>query len=188
MRIGIDIDETICDTFEFVLPYVCKYFNLDYEVVKKQNYSYQYFEANYDYYSFAKKYYKVLVPLVPLRKGVIKYLNKIQKRGHEIIFITARSEKGYDNPYQLTYDYLVKNNVPFDTLITNASAKDEVCLDEKIDLFIDDSMQNYEDVNKVGINTYLFHNNHNKRYKGYRRLKSFRRLYKIIKKEEKNGR
>lgn len=188
MRIGIDIDETICDTFGFVLPYICKYFNLDYETVKKQDYSYEYFEKKYDYYSFAKKYYKVLVPLVPLKNGVVKYLNKIKNRGHEIIFITARSEKGYDNPYQLTYDYLVKNNVPFDTLITNAYPKNVVCVDEKIDIFVDDSIRNCEDVSKAGINTYLFHHNHNKKCKSFRRIKNFRHLYKVIKKEEKNGR
>ena len=34
MRIGLDIDDTICDTFELVLPHICKYYNLNYSVFK----------------------------------------------------------------------------------------------------------------------------------------------------------
>ena len=38
MRIGIDIDDTICDTFDFVLPYCCKYYGVDYEKAISQKY------------------------------------------------------------------------------------------------------------------------------------------------------
>ena len=32
MRIGIDIDDTICDTREVLIKYVCKELNLDYNI------------------------------------------------------------------------------------------------------------------------------------------------------------
>ena len=36
MRIGIDIDDTICSTFDFVLPYCCKYYGIDYNEAKEK--------------------------------------------------------------------------------------------------------------------------------------------------------
>lgn len=188
MRIGIDIDDTICDTFMFVLPYCCKYYGVSYEEAKENKYSYEYFIKNYGYYDFAKKYYGKLIPYVPLKKDVVKVLNKLKKRGHEIIFITARSNRGFDNPYQITYDYLIKNNVPFDALITDASLKDKVCLDEEIDIYIDDSINECLNVKKSNIAVLLSDTLYNKDNKELIRVKNFKNLYRLIKKEEKNGR
>lgn len=183
MRIGIDIDDTICDTLEFVLPYCCKYYGINYSEVK--DYPISYFIDNYGYYDFAKKYYGKIMPYVPLKKDVVKYLDKLKKRGHQIIFITARSNRGYDNPYQLTYDYLVKNNVPFDTLITDAEKKDLACIEEEIEIYIDDDLNNCMAVSNKGIKTYLICKQKNKNLKI---VKNFKQIYKLIKKEEKNGR
>lgn len=188
MRIGLDIDDTICDTFEFILPYCCKYYGISYEEAKKNNYSYEYFINNYGYYDFAKKYYGKLISYVPLKKDVVKILNKLKKRGHEIIFITARSNSGFDNPYQITYDYLVKNNVCFDTLITEAKEKDKVCLDEEIDIYVDDSVNECLKIKKNNIKVFLGDTIYNKDNKDLKRVKNFRKLYRLIKKEEKNGR
>ena len=88
MRIGIDIDDTICDTIEHILPYACEYYGLNYEVLKKEDIGYGYFFKNYDdFYDFAKAYYYKIVPTIPLRKGVIKYLKKLKSLGHEIILL-----------------------------------------------------------------------------------------------------
>lgn len=188
MRIGIDIDDTICCTFEFVLPYCCKYYGVSYEEAKEHNYNWEYFKDNYGYYDFAKKYYGKIMPYIPLKKDVVKFLNKLKKRGHQIIFITARSKKGYDNPYQLTYDYLIKNNIYFDTLIVEAKEKDKVCLDEEIDIYIDDKVDECLKVRNENIKVFLMDTRYNKDEKDFKRVKNFKQFYKLIKKEEKNGR
>ena len=188
MRIGIDIDDTICSTFDFILPYCCKYYGIDYNEAKEKGYSLEYLINNYGYYDFAKKYYGKIIPYVPLKKDVVKYLNKIKKRGHQIIFITARSNRGYDNPYQLTYDYLVKNNVPFDELITDVLEKDKACVDESIDIYLDNDINNCRKTKAIGINTYLNISENSQKNKEFKCVKNFRQFYKIIKKEEKSGR
>ena len=185
MRIGIDIDDTICD---FVLPYCCKYYGIDYEKAISQKLSLQYFIDNYGYFDFAKKYYGKIIPYVPLKKDVVKYINKMKKRGHQIIFLTARSNRGYDNPYQLTYDYLIKHNIPFDTLITDAKEKGTVCRDEEIDIYIDDNIKECMAINKEGVKVVLFDTRFNHDNKDFKRIKNFKQFYKFIKKEEKNGR
>lgn len=188
MRIGIDIDDTICSTFDFILPYCCKYYGIDYNEAKEKGYSLEYLINNYGYYDFAKKYYGKIIPYVPLKKDVVKYLNKIKKRGHQIIFITARSSRGYDNPYQLTYDYLVKNKVPFDELITDVLEKDKACVDESIDIYLDNDINNCRKTKAIGINTYLNISENSQKNKEFKCVKNFRQFYKIIKKEEKSGR
>lgn len=188
MRIGIDMDDTICSTFDFILPYCCKYYGIDYNEAKEKKYSLEYLINNYGYYDFAKKYYGKIIPYVPLKKDVVKYLNKIKKRGHQIIFITARSNRGYDNPYQLTYDYLVKNNIPFDELITDALEKDKACVDEAIDIYLDNDINNCIKTKAIGINTYLSISENSQKNKDFKCVKNFRQFYKIIKKEEKSGR
>lgn len=188
MRVGIDIDDTICNTFEYILPYACEFYKLNYEKLKKEPISYSYFTKNYDdFYVFAKEFYCKIVPNIPLNKGVIKYLKKIKALGHEIVFVTARGKLGYDNPYQISYDYLVKNNVPFDALIVDAQDKGQVCLDEKIDLFFDDDINNYRSVELRGIDVYLLTIKANKKYQDVKRVKHFKQIYKIVK-GRSNGR
>ena len=40
MNIGIDLDDTITNSFEDLMPYFSKYFNLDLNYCKENNYSY----------------------------------------------------------------------------------------------------------------------------------------------------
>lgn len=184
MRIGIDIDDTICPSFDTVLPYLCLFYKLDYKEIKKQNISYEYFNSRYsNYYDFVRAIYYKIMPNVPLNKGVIKYLKKIKRLGHEIVFITARGKKGYENPYQISYDYLVKNNVPFDALIVDAQDKGNVCLEENIDIFFDDDINNYNSVKNRGIDVYLYTLDSNKKYKDVNRVKNFRQIYRIVRRK-----
>lgn len=40
MNIGIDIDDTITDTFDYLMPFIAEYFNADINYLKKNNISY----------------------------------------------------------------------------------------------------------------------------------------------------
>jgi len=181
MRIGIDIDDTICNSFDNVLPYLCMFYKLDYKEIKKQNLTYDYFRSRYtNYYDVAKVIYHKVMPNIPVHNGVIKYLKRIKKLGHEIVFVTARGNNGYENAYQISYDYLIKNEVPFDTLIVDAQDKGKVCLEENIDVFFDDDINNYNSVKSRGIEVYLYTIKSNKKYKDVNRVKNFRQIYKIV--------
>ena len=54
---------------------------------------------------YALKNYKDIIPDSPLKKGVIKYIKKLRKRGHQVIFITGRNTTEFEDPYTLTYNY-----------------------------------------------------------------------------------
>jgi len=40
LRIGIDIDDTMADTFDYLMPYIAEFFNLDIKYLKNNNISY----------------------------------------------------------------------------------------------------------------------------------------------------
>lgn len=181
MKIGIDIDDTICDTWEYVMPYVAKYYNISYDDLKKSE---KYYEKALDisleeYCKFAKKFYDKITLNVPLKKDVVEVLNDLKNMGFEIIFITARSTLGYTNPYETSLKYLIKNNVPFDKLIVGKKDKKKICEEEKIDLFIDDSIENIKEVKKLNIDVLLFETKENKNT-SLKKVKNFKEIKNYI--------
>ena len=182
MKLGLDIDDTICDTWQCVMPYMAEYYNIDYEYLKNLNKVYE--EALgidfKEYCRFAKRFYGDIVPNAKLKKDVIEVLTNLKKHNVEIIFITARSNNGFDDPYKTTYDYLINNKVPFDKLIVGCKDKASVCKKNNIDLFIDDSINNCISVSKEGIDALLFETNANKHVKKIKKVKNFKEIEKIV--------
>ena len=72
----------------------------------------------------------------------------------------------------------IKNNV-YDKLIVNAREKAPVCKDEKIDLFIDDQLNNCLDIAKIGIKTIRLSND-KKKYKDIITFENWDEIYNYI--------
>lgn len=190
MRIGIDIDDTICDTWEFLIPYLSKHFNVD--ILELKNSNKIYYEACnctfLEYCNFIKQHSKIWALQYQLKPNVKEVIEKLKQEGHTIIFITARSINGYDDPYQTSLEYLNKNSISFDKLIVNKSDKASVCLEEKIDLFIDDSVSNCKSVSALNIDVLLFATNHNKNFSKFKKVYNWLEIYNEIEKVNNNGR
>ena len=92
--------------------------------------------------------------LADIDKDLAKELkDKLKNDGNEIIIITARDSEFHDDPYKYSKDWLDKNNIYYDKLVVNARNKKIACIEEKIDLFIDDSESNCLNVKKAEIKT-----------------------------------
>ena len=63
MRIGIDIDDTICDSIENMLPYICKFYDLNYEDEKIKHMPYSYYHNFPNYRDFAINHYETVMPM-----------------------------------------------------------------------------------------------------------------------------
>ncbi len=189
MRIGIDIDDTICNTWDFVIPYLSRHFNISISNLKKSNKIY--FEAcnstYLEYYEFAKKYYPTIALQYKIKHGVRKVIKKLREDGHEIIFITARSTNGFYDPYKTSLKYLEKHKIPFDKLIVDAKEKAPICLEEKIDLFIDDSVKNCLEVSSINIPVLLFSNKYNENCTLFKRVFNWKEIYKEIERVKNDG-
>lgn len=189
MRIGIDIDDTICDTWDFLIPHLSSYFKIDINKLKNvQDAYYTACNVTFDEYcEFAKKYYPKFVMDYKLKENVKEIIEKLRNDGHEIIFITARSNKGFANPYKSSFDYLNKHNIYFDKLIVNIKDKAEKCLEEKIDIFIDDSVDNCKAISDKGIKVLLFDASFNKKCSLFKRVLDWNQVYEEIEKVKING-
>ena len=164
MRIGIDIDDTLTDVKDELIEAGEKYarslgkdIKVDKNFEDKNNNGNKWqemFQFNYDELKyFLKDIQESITNKAKPRENVVEVIKKLKNDGNEIIIITARDSEFHDNPYKYSKDWLDKNNIYYDKLVINAKNKEDACIEEKIDLFIDDSESNCLKVNKAGIKT-----------------------------------
>ena len=179
--IGVDIDDTITDTYYNLLPVVAIKYGLDLEKLYKKKYTYgKLHKVLPDYMDFCKEHSESIVKIVPLKDDVVKIFNKLKEDGHKIIFITARDYNEYSNPYKLCYDYLNSNGVKYDRIIVGAKDKAKECINENVDLFIDDNTKNCLMVSASGIPTLQYHNEFTTCAKNVKRVYNWKEIYNYI--------
>jgi uncharacterized HAD superfamily protein len=184
MRIGIDMDDTITNSYDSVLDLVGLLYKKDMSDYKKRAVTYHEIIAdtiNFPSYRLVTRNYieKIMVN-IPLKENSKNVINRLHSEGHEIIIISARNSIEYTNPYATTHNYLIKNDIAFDKIIVDMVDKGEVCKEEKIDLFIDDDVLNCNSAIKAGINTLLFDNVFNKENKDIQRVNNWGEVYSIV--------
>lgn len=188
MKIGIDIDDTITNSWECLIPYYSKLFNIDESILHKSK---PYYSAVSnlitldEYYKIMLPVYDEVIPNVTIKENVKEVIDNLYSLGHSVIFITARG-KDHTDAYKDSKDYLDKHNIKYDKVITNVSDKAKVCHEENIDLFIDDSINNCRNVHDSGIETLLFETYYNKEYNDIKHIKSWNEVYEYIKGRGKN--
>ena len=193
MRIGIDMDDTITDTWNYMLEDVSKEFNIELSMLKEKKNAYAKlltddFGISLDeYYQKMRPVYQRHVLNLPLQKEADKYINKLHDEGNEIYFITARETLFYNDPYGLSKEYLTKNNIYFDKLITDAKNKEKTCEEYNIDILIDDRYTTIEKVINNGKKAIIFDTNWNRDYNKSPRAHNWQEVYNYIKSLEDNN-
>lgn len=180
MRIGIDIDDTITNSWEYLIPIYRKIFNI--EIDEK---SLPYYDTVRDKMSLEEfleigKQNENVMKEVPIKADASEFLNKLKEEGHTIIFITARG-KSYEDPYKTTKEYLDKHNIPYDKIIVDTWDKAKACQEEKIDLFIDDAKKHCKEVSNLGIDVLMMETNYNKDDTIIKYVKNWKEVYNYIK-------
>lgn len=193
MRIGIDIDDTTLITVTSMIKYADKY---DIEVLGHTGTNGNlglienryYLKILYGWgeetkFSFFAKYYKdILEECIPYTNAP-EIIRKMKKEGHEIYFITARltNIKNCDAE-RITINTFKKYNIPYDKLIVNAKEKYKYCLENNIDLFIEDSYETCKELESKGIKTILMTTKMNENIKegSITRVKNWDEIYKKV--------
>lgn len=164
MRIGIDMDDTIADTYEVAFAYAQKYtINELGRSGKIEN-----FKAEHHFYlknmhhwndeeemNFFKLYYEEMIRQIKPFTFAVETIGKLKEEGNQIILITARWPAGNFDERQVTLDWLKENHIPYDEIVLDAENKAKVALERKLDVFIDDSFKNCTEVANAGIKTYI---------------------------------
>ena len=183
MKIGIDIDDTITNTWDCFIPEYSVLFNIPEEKLKVSKPYYESVKHKVtidEYFKMIVPTYDKVTPNIILKDNVKEVIDKLYELGHTVTFITARG-RDHSNPYKVSKDFLDKYGVKYEKIIVNANNKDKVCQEENIDLFIDDSPKHCLSVMNTGIETLCFETYYNKDIKELKHMKNWTEIYEYIK-------
>lgn len=164
MNIGIDIDDTISDTYTTLLEYAQKYTleelkkNPTFDNTKITNHSYIESMHNWtkeEIIKFWNKYYEKILRKVHIKTFATEKIKKLKEKGHKIYLITARWDMNNDNIKEITLEWLRNNDVKYDEFFMNAKEKLEIVKYKNIDVFIDDNFDNCKSI-AYGSNARVF--------------------------------
>ena len=158
VRVGLDIDETILDMCTPIA-----------EVIDKDSFS---------HYAWGYAAVETLQDLFAENFDwpAIEPGNELPFE--PVAYITARHDN--DLSRQQTQDWLDRHGFPDAELIMGANTgamKVQYCLEQNIDLFVDDKFENYQALNNAGITCLLFDRPHNRKHNvGAKRIKSLKEV------------
>lgn len=152
MRIGIDLDDTICRTTEMVHEMMDEYSaktNRDVlEIMSSELIREKFFE----------EYLPTIYEKVVIKHDVKDVIRRLRNKGNEIFIITGRKRMKIANVMEITDKWLSDNGIEVDGIFTSAygDSKADVCRRERIDLMVDDNPYNYKTIVGSGGKCLLF--------------------------------
>ena len=185
------MDDTICSTNERILVEADKY---DKEVLGGSG------VKNKDAYEFTEmmdwekdmkgKFFadrlEYIMDNAEIKEGAKEVINKLHEEGAKIIIISFRKGKYITDPYMLTKNWLDRHDIHYDKIYVDTGSKVDECVENEVNLFIDDKESHCEDVSGAGIDVLLFTNQYNHAENRFKRVDSWYDVEKYIK-EKYNG-
>lgn len=189
MRIGIDIDGVLTDIEQWQIDYGSKYFSKNNKIViNNEGYEIsEIFGVSDELDSeFWDAYLYEYVINEPSRKFASEVIKKLKDEGNEIYIITARyltnkdteDGKGMRN---IVINWLKEQEIFYDKIIFSPEDKLSTCLDNNIEIMIEDKVENINNVS-TEIPVICFNAEYNKNCKGKNiyRVYSWYDIYNLI--------
>ena len=194
MRIGIDIDNCISNFDDVLLE---EYIKHDKELRNTGIINDKPYHITVGMFDWSKEendeFYnnniqRIAMSLKPLNNAK-EIIDKLKADGNEIYIITSRDNDEYINPEKMTREWLEKYDIYFDKLIlTGRHEKGPVCKENNIDIMIEDSIKNCEDIENNGVKCYIMNTRYNQEETRFERVKRWNEIYskisKLYKKDE----
>lgn len=192
MNIGIDIDDTIANTYDVLFNYAQKFTvdelgkeikNVDRNAITHM-YTTKFHNWNQkEEKEFFDKYNEEIMKQVKPKLFSAETIRKLKEK-NKIYIITARFDTEKSNVEEVTKKWLEDNLIPYDKLILNVQNKSEIAKKYNIEIFVDDSIKNCEKMSEENIKTFIFDSIINKEYKNEKieRVYSWPHLYQEINK------
>lgn len=191
MKIGLDLDNVISSFDNALLKEYLKHdkklrnngiVNKNAEYIRCGLFDWTEEESKTFYKENIERIAKNLKPI----NNAKQIIDKLKEDGNEIYIITGRDNGDYTNPWKMTEDWLKKYNIYYDKLIlTNAYSQDNFskvreCLENKIDIFIDDSRNICTELKKAGIRVLIMNTRFNQDNKELDRVNNWKEIYSKI--------
>lgn len=194
MNIGIDIDGVLTDLENYIGTVGKKYMlenNLDFDEEMHKNTIYG-FLSKEDSHQFWDMHWEKYATTIKMRKNASNVIEKLKNDGNKIIIITSRTYDSQiikdgierqENMKKLIIKWLKKNNINYDKIVFSNLNKLKNCLDNKIDIMIEDSVSNIEQL-KNYMKIICFNAKYNQSYTNSQiyRVSNWDDVYNIINK------
>ncbi len=191
MNIGIDIDDTIANTYDVLFNYAQNYtindIGKEIKNIDRNSITHMYCTEFHNWNQkedkeFLEKYYEKTVLNVQPKMYAVENIKKLKDNGDSIYLITARFLSDKFDVEKLTKEWLEKYKIPYDKLILNSQNKVIVAQENEIDIFIDDSIKNCTQMANAEIKTYMMDTIVNKDFENenIERVYSWPHLYQKI--------
>lgn len=170
IKLGIDVDDCICNTLE--MDFACAYHKYKKQGIIRDNVSKSFYdvtksfcmEDGEEFFMKEKEYIMKNNSMYP-KVFVKEVIKKLREKNFEIVFITSRLNKYWNGNAKLHLaNWLEKHEIEYDKLYANITDKTQTCIDEKIDILIEDNADHVQNVNNVGIKSIIIKTDYNKNY------------------------
>lgn len=181
MKIGIDIDGTVANLYDALLPYVKKW-KKDAKLGDLKTYDMSGWNLNKESLISILKGFETTNEYLFLKpyKDSVRVINKLYKK-NEVYFLTARDQ--YERVSWDSLLWLTANQFKFNGLFSGLESKHNKIKDLKIDLFIDDNPDEIDaEANCFGTQCIVYHQRWNenlkeneliKRCKGWKNIEKY---------------
>ena len=191
MRIGIDLDGVITDIARFVADYGTKFCYENNIEFKLNAGEYDEAKALGISYEDAEKFWNEYLPYYAMKYNAREFAREViakLKETNEIYIITARNEDGlppesYGHMQEIVVNWLKHQNIAYDKIIFTKGSKLPYCLENNIDVMIEDSPRNILDISSK-VPVLCFDNPYNENINGENITRVYS-WYDILKKLEK---
>lgn len=161
MKIGIDIDDVITETYQSIRNYIDEYDKNG----ELSNYMEDVMRGDMTNPTIKKFFEDNCISIfdnAKTKENADKVMQRLLDRKNEIFIITTRGEIRFKGSEELSLEYLKKHNIPYTKVLWNSFDKAKICKENNIDVMIDDSVKYCMEIKENNINSILFTSEVNK--------------------------
>lgn len=159
MRIGIDIDDTITATSVVLEDYARRYgdgFGEKGAVLQNvHKIARGYFDVP-GTKEFFDTYAGVAWREIKAKPDAASVINDLRQRGDVVVLITTRGDKVFEGAERMTREFLDENGIGYDEIVFGVREKMQTCVEQRLDVMIDDSESLCEKLLQTEVRPILF--------------------------------
>lgn len=179
MRIGVDIDGVVSDSYTAWLGEMNRYFSKNISVLEDYEVHLVYDVSWDEMNNFFKQNMEHLFMLPQPMKGAKDAIESLIAQGHEIIYVTARAA----DEEEVTLRWMDKYKIPYKHLVfSDMKSKVDLARQWKLEVFIEDYTKNAVELAESGISVLLLDASYNQGElsSGIRRCRDWTEIIKAI--------
>lgn len=171
MIVGVDIDGVVADSLLAWITELNKYFGQQKRIEDVVSYQFdKVYNVTWDEMDyFFRQYQEVLLSNLAPVEHAPRALELLKEK-HQLVLITARPESFRT----MTQEWLQHHQIPYDDLMmTNYCDKADYCSQARVDIYIEDSLENAQSIARTGIPVVLYDAPYNRNNKDGQLIRRF---------------